>query len=90
MLLRNGMRETYLESEDFWLDEVDGRAVNFDEAFAGFAVGYCGGSLHVNNELLWEGYFLLAKGLHCFSHGRKTLSVTWLLNAMMISLWCTL
>ena len=39
------MRWTYLESEDFWLDEVDGGAIDFEEAFAGFAVGYCGRSL---------------------------------------------
>jgi hypothetical protein len=30
-----------LESEDFGLDEVEGFAVDFDEAFAFFAVGDC-------------------------------------------------
>jgi hypothetical protein len=33
--------ETDLESEDFRLDEVEGFAVDFDEAFAFFAVGDC-------------------------------------------------
>jgi len=40
--------EEYLESQDFWLHEVDGRAIDFDEALAGLAVGYCGGSLRVS------------------------------------------
>lgn len=32
------------------MDEVDRRAIDFDEAFAGFAVGYCGGRLCVSND----------------------------------------
>jgi len=52
----------YLESQDFWLDEVDGRAIDFDEALAGLAVGYCGGSLRVSNGIVvWERTFFLPK-----------------------------
>ena len=34
-----------LEAQDFWLDEVDGRAVDLDEALALFAKGDGGGVL---------------------------------------------
>src|SRR5579859_1075511 len=82
-------RGSYLESQDFWLDQVDGRPIDFNEALAGFAVSYCSGSLHVSDTPLNKKYFLLAKGLHCFSHCRLWLSVTWLVNAV-ISLWCSI
>jgi hypothetical protein len=36
-----GEERVYLESEDFGLDEVERLAIDFDEAFAFFAVGDC-------------------------------------------------
>jgi len=48
----NQERLVDLESEDFWLDEGERFAIDFDEAFAFLAMGDCGCS------------FLLAEALH--------------------------
>jgi len=69
-------RWTYLESEDFWLDEVDGRAIDSEEAFAGFAVGYCGGSLCVSNELFVREILSSCQRFALLQPWSETLSVT--------------